>query len=85
MNFTGMLRQVDNLGRIVIPRELRKLLDIKDGEDSFEIYVNDNKEIVLKKYCPACILCGGKENLLRVNEKLICTTCIDKISEFSVK
>ena len=49
MKATGMVRPVDTLGRIVIPREIRKMFDIKDGEDHFEIFVSDN-QIILKKY-----------------------------------
>ena len=70
MHFTGIVRQVDTLGRLVIPRELRKMLDINDGIDSFEIYVNDNKEIVLRKYNPSCALCNNKEQLVIVSYSL---------------
>ncbi len=81
MSFNGILRPVDNLGRLVIPREFRKLLDVKDGEDSFEMYINDNKELVLKKYCPVCTLCSSNEGLMDIEGKLICKKCIQKISE----
>ena len=81
MNFTGIVRQVDTLGRLVIPRELRKMLDINDGIDSFEMYVNDNKEIVLKKYNPSCALCNNKEQLVKIDGKLVCGNCIDKLNE----
>ncbi len=85
MGFNGIVRPIDSLGRLVIPREFRKMLDIEDGIDSFEMYINENKELVLRKYCPTCMLCDSKENLLRINEKLICTACIDKISEYNIK
>lgn len=81
MNFTGIVRQVDTLGRLVIPRELRKMLDITDGVDSFEMYLNENKEIVLKKYNPSCALCSNKQNLISLNDKLVCTDCIDKLNK----
>lgn len=81
MNFTGIVRQVDTLGRLVIPRELRKMLDITDGIDSFEIYVNENREIVLRKYNPACALCGNKEKLITLEDKMICCDCVDKLNK----
>ena len=81
MHFTGIVRQLDTLGRLVIPRELRKMLDINDGIDSFEIYVNDNKEIVLRKYNPSCALCNNKEQLVNMDGKLVCAGCIEKLSE----
>ena len=85
MNFTGIVRQVDSLGRLVIPRELRKMLDIEDGIDSFEMYINDNKELVLRKYCPTCTLCGSKDGLMDIEGKLVCRQCIEKVAEFSEK
>lgn len=81
MNFTGIVRQVDTLGRLVIPRELRKMLDIKDGVDSFEMYVNENKEIVLRKYNPSCALCNNRTELVTLNDKLVCKDCIEKLNK----
>lgn len=81
MNFTGIVRQVDTLGRLVIPRELRKMLDITDGVDSFEMYLNDNKEIVLRKHNPSCALCNNKEKLISVDNKLVCIECINKLNK----
>ncbi|MBE6729274.1 MAG: AbrB/MazE/SpoVT family DNA-binding domain-containing protein [Ruminococcaceae bacterium] len=81
MNFTGIVRQVDTLGRLVIPRELRKMLDITDGVDSFEIYVNEAGHIVLKKYNPACALCGNKDGLVSHGDKLVCNNCIDALNK----
>ena len=56
MKSTGIVRKVDDLGRIVLPIELRRTLDIHE-RDSIEIFVDGN-QIVLKKYSPACIFCG---------------------------
>lgn len=61
MKATGIVRKVDELGRIVIPVELRKVLDI-DIKDPVEIYTDD-QYIVMKKYAPLCYLCGGQEIL----------------------
>ena len=57
MKSTGIVRKVDELGRVVIPKELRKTLDIAE-KDGMEIYVDGNA-IILKKYEPSCIFCGN--------------------------
>ena len=56
MKSTGVVRKVDELGRIVLPIELRRSLDIAE-KDALEIYV-DGEQVVLKKYQPACVFCG---------------------------
>lgn len=56
MKATGIVRKVDELGRVVLPIELRRNLDIKE-KDALEIYVDEDK-IILKKYEPACIFCN---------------------------
>lgn len=79
MKSTGIVRRVDELGRVVIPIELRNKFDIK-VKDPIEIYVQDNS-IVLKKYEPNCIFCGNSKNLIDYNEKLICKKCAEKIGK----
>lgn len=80
MKFTGISRPVDSLGRVVIPKEIRRQLDITDGVDSFRMYLNENKEIVLSKYRPCCVFCSSEENLTEFNNQLICNQCIDKLN-----
>lgn len=75
MKSTGIVRKVDELGRIVLPIELRRTLDI-EIKDSIEIYV-DNSTIVLKKYEPTCIFCGESENVVSYKDKNVCKTCLD--------
>lgn len=82
MKSTGIVRDVDPLGRIVIPMELRKTMNIQEY-DSLEIYTNDH-QILLKKYHPACILCGSAENLSIHHGKKICQICRTEISKESV-
>ncbi len=77
MKSTGVVRKVDELGRIVLPIELRKSLDI-NVKDPVEIFV-DNERIVLQKYCPACIFCGNADNVVYYNGKRICSDCLDAI------
>ena len=76
---TGIIRKVDELGRIVIPMELRNKLGIQE-KDPLEIFV-DGSSIILKKYNPNCIFCGSSRNLSIYDEKLICSKCIEKISK----
>lgn len=80
MKATGMLRKVDELGRVVIPKELRRQFNMTDNKDSFEIYV-DNNSIVLKKYQPSCIFCGGLDNMSKFKGQNVCSHCIEKIKE----
>lgn len=77
MKSTGIVRKVDELGRIVLPIELRRTLDI-DIKDSIEIYV-ENDAIILKKYEPTCIFCGSSENLSTFHEKNVCKKCLKEI------
>jgi len=70
---TGIVRKIDNLGRIVLPKELRRTFDIGDKEP-MEIFV-DGKKIILKKYAPGCIFCESQENLVSFRGKTICESC----------
>lgn len=79
MRSTGMLRPVDQNGRIVLPMELRKQFDIKNDIDSLEIFTEDDK-IILKKYQPCCIFCGELENVVSMKGHLVCVACIDKLN-----
>ena len=72
MKATGIVRKVDELGRVVLPSELRKTLHIATG-DSFELFTNDNT-VVLKKYEPGCILTGEMSDLIEFHGKNVCFT-----------
>jgi transcriptional pleiotropic regulator of transition state genes len=76
---TGIVRKVDELGRVVIPIELRRTLGIEE-KDALEIYV-DNEKIILKKYEPACIFCGNASDVQHYKGKLICRECAIAMSE----
>lgn len=73
MKSTGIVRKVDELGRIVLPVELRRTLNI-EVKDSLEIYV-ENSRIILQKYEPTCILCGASADLVSIHSKCICKGC----------
>lgn len=75
---TGIVRKVDELGRIVIPIELRRNLDIEE-KDSLEIYVEDD-HIILKKYSPACAFCSNAAGITQFKGKNICCECLDALS-----
>ena len=79
MKSTGIVRKVDSLGRIVLPMELRKLLNISH-KDSLEIFTEGNT-IVLRKYEPACIFCGNVTNITTFNGHAICPDCIAHMSQ----
>ena len=81
MKQTGVVRKVDELGRIVLPKELRKVFDIKE-KDSLEIYTDDNT-IILKKYEPFCTFCGSSEDLISHRGKSICKKCASSISKIA--
>lgn len=83
MKSTGIVRRMDELGRVVIPIEIRNKFDIKE-KDPIEIYV-DGSSIILKKFEPNCVFCGNSKNLVEYNDKLICNKCAKKIADLSTK
>ena len=74
MKATGVVRKVDELGRVVLPIELRRNLGINE-KDSLEIYV-DGSQIILKKYDPACVFCGESAGVTLFKEKRVCARCL---------
>lgn len=76
MKSTGIVRRVDELGRVVIPIELRNQFDISE-KDPIEIYV-DGSTIVLKKFVPNCIFCGSDKDLTQYRDKQICKNVLIK-------
>lgn len=79
MRTTGIVRKLDDLGRIVLPIELRRTLDIAE-RDELEIYLEDDK-VVLKKYEPSCIFCGSTRELVSYCDKNVCAMCIRKLNQ----
>ncbi len=77
MKSTGMARKVDELGRVVIPIELRRTLGVEE-KDSLEIFTHDNT-IILKKYEPGCIFCGNVQNIISFKGKNICSDCLREL------
>jgi AbrB family transcriptional regulator, transcriptional pleiotropic regulator of transition state genes len=77
MKSTGIVRKVDELGRVVLPIELRRTMDIAI-KDPLEIYTDENT-IILKKYEPACIFCGEAGDVILYRGKNICRDCMAEL------
>ncbi|MBO7304495.1 MAG: AbrB/MazE/SpoVT family DNA-binding domain-containing protein [Clostridia bacterium] len=77
MKSTGIVRNVDELGRIVIPKEMRTKMNISSS-DPIEIYVEEDK-IILKKYSETCLFCGSCESLTAFKGKNVCSVCLEEI------
>lgn len=76
----GMVRPVDKMGRVVIPKEMRNHLGMENDKDSFEIYVY-NRTIVLRKFEPRCIFCEAVNDCIEMNGIVVCRSCVDKLRE----
>ena len=80
MKATGIVRKIDELGRVVIPMELRKTFDLNEGTP-MEIFVDVNGEIILKKYQPGCVICGRVDDIAKtICGKYICVHCVKAIN-----
>lgn len=80
MKSTGIIRKVDELGRIVIPIELRRVLDIEE-RDELEIFM-ENDRIVLQKYEPSCVFCSSSLGLVSYRGKNVCQDCIRSMKKY---
>ena len=79
MKSTGIVRKVDELGRIVLPIEMRRTLDIGD-KDALEIYV-EGSSVILKKYKPSCVFCDATKDITVFKGKNICPKCLKELKE----
>ena len=77
MKSTGIVRKVDELGRIVLPKKMLKNLDIQSG-DEVEIF-SEGERIVISKYTPACIFCDSSEQVFIYNGKRVCAKCLENL------
>ena len=82
MKTTGIVRKVDELGRVVIPKEMRTMLNISNG-DPVEINVEGGK-VFLTKYQPTCIFCGAAERVVVFRDKKICLDCLEEIRKETI-
>lgn len=82
MKATGVVRRIDDLGRVVLPKELRYTMGIETG-DALEVFVMGN-DIVLKKYHPGCYLCGNVEgDVITLHGRAICHSCVADVSKYA--
>ena len=79
MKSTGIVRKVDELGRIVLPIEMRRTLDIGE-KDALEIYV-EGSSVILKKYKPSCVFCYATKDNTVFKGKNICPKCLKELKE----
>ena len=79
MKSTGIVRRIDKLGRVVLPTELRRSLHL-DWEDPIEIFV-DGEHIILRKYQPGCLFCGGLDEVVTHNGASVCRSCIRELEK----
>ncbi len=77
MKSTGILRSVDELGRIVLPKSMRQNLEISE-RDQMEIYTEGDR-IILRKHQPSCVFCEGVENVVFFNGKRVCAACLEEL------
>lgn len=77
MKSTGIVRKVDELGRIVLPIEMRRTLDIAE-KDTLEIFV-EGESIILRKYQNSCVFCDSVRNITDFKGRCVCADCIDKL------
>ncbi|MCI9120907.1 MAG: AbrB/MazE/SpoVT family DNA-binding domain-containing protein [Oscillibacter sp.] len=81
MKSTGIVRKVDELGRIVLPIEMRRTLDIAE-RDALEIYV-EGSSVILKKYKPSCIFCDATKDISLFKGKNVCPKCMKELSQLN--
>ena len=79
MKSTGIVRRVDELGRIVLPIEMRRTLDIGE-KDALEIYV-EGSSVILKKYKPSCIFCDASRDISEFKGKNVCPKCLKELKQ----
>jgi len=79
MKSIGIVRKIDELGRIVLPIETRKSLDL-EAKDGVEIFVEQDR-IILKKYEPCCIFCGDADNVTYYKDKRVCRACLSELAK----
>jgi len=77
MKSTGIVRKIDELGRIVLPIEIRRTMSL-ERSDAVEIFVDEEK-IILKKYEPSCVFCGNADNVTLFKGKLVCADCLNSL------
>lgn len=81
MKSSGIVRKIDSMGRIVLPREIRKIFEFSEGTPVEIFYNEENDTIILKGYAPGCIFCGEINNVVEYKSKRICSKCLAELKE----
>ena len=79
MKSLGIVRKVDELGRIVLPKEIRTSFDLEPG-DGVEMF-SDKDRIILHKYAPSCVFCGEADDIVTYKDKKICKGCLEEMKK----
>ena len=79
MKATGIVRKIDELGRVVIPKELRETMEI-NKKDPMEVFVDEDK-IILTKYKQSCTFCQSQEDIVEFSDKPVCKKCINELTD----
>ena len=79
MKDTGIVRVIDEMGRLVLPKEMRRKMDIESG-DEIEFFAEGDR-IVLRKFQPSCLFCGGDAVLTEYKDKRICAHCLEELKK----
>lgn len=82
MKSTGMIRGVDRMGRVVIPKEIRTQLNVVNNRDYFEIFTDGDK-VILKKYQPTCVFCDSNAESIKYEGYNVCKDCIEKMKNLT--
>ena len=82
MKSTGVVRPIDRMGRVVIPMEIRAMLNLKDNVDSVEIFM-DGDRVIIKKYQPTCVFCNEISSGVKFSGYNVCNECIEKLKNIS--
>lgn len=83
MKSTGVVRHIDEAGRLVIPKELRRVFSLMGEDSAVEIFTDEDK-IVLRRYAPACVFCGSLDDVFEYRDIKVCAECAKNLSK-SVK
>lgn len=76
--FSGFIREIDSVGRVVIPMQIRKELGIVEQGSRVEMF-SDGKQILVKKAVPDCVFCKSNDDLTTFEGKCVCKSCIEKL------
>ena len=81
MNDEGIIRSLDPMGRVVIPKEMRKLLNVMDG-DKVRI-IKKNNSVIIKRVAGSCLVCGSEQDLIEYKDAWLCRNCVKEMDRMA--